>query len=245
MRFTSTNAIVLHSFNQGEADRIVTLYTEVRGKLSAIAKGARKPKNSLAPLTQLFAYSQLLLAKGKNLQIITQGKLRYSFPSFVQDMERFARASSIVELLDRMTEEEEGDKYIFDTLLAHLYVMERAKDPEIIAHSWELKLLSHLGYKPRLESCLICGREGGLFFSPSGGGVVCRSCLPLSEDALPLSQESLSWIEELLATPVHRLAEETLSSQVKEELRSLLSLYIDIRAGKRGKTSTFLKEIEG
>jgi DNA repair protein RecO (recombination protein O) len=245
MRFLSTNAIVLRSLNQGEADRLVILYTEARGKLSALAKGARKPKNSLAPLTQLFAYSHLLLVKGKTFFIITQGRLKHSFLSLIEDMERFAFASSIVELLDRMTEEEEADKDVFDNLLAHLYVMERAKDPELIARSWELKLLSHLGYKPELENCLICGRkvEGNIFFSPSSGGVICSNCAISTPDCLFIRQESLEYIKKLLKTPVHLLREEELSNSIRDDLRSILPSYIDIRAGKKGKTDSFLREI--
>lgn len=247
MRFLSTNAIVLHSFNQGEADRIVILYTEAKGKLTAVARGARKPKNSLAPLTQLFALSNLLLVKGRNLYIITQGKLKHSFPTFVQDMERFAFASSLLELLDRMTEEEDADKYIFDTLLSHLYVMERAKAPELIAHSWELKLLSHLGYKPELENCLICGakpKEIKLAFSISGGGIVCPKCFLLAENSLPVSHEAVEFMKKLLSTPAHKLVNEPLPNAQREEIRSILSIYIDTRAGKTGKTSSFLQEIE-
>lgn len=246
MRFLSTNAIVLRSFNQGEADRIVILYTEAKGKLSAIAKGARKPKNSLAPLTQLFAFSNLLLVRGKNLFYITQGKLKHGFPSFSQDVERLAFASSIVELLDRMTEEEEADKYLFDTLLSHLYVMERAKDPELIARSWELKLLSHLGYKPNLSNCLICGgeiEESELFFSPSGGGIICPKCLPFAEQPLPISKETSEFMRKLLSAPPHKLAEESLPQKIREELRSILPIYIDIRAGRAGKTLDFIQKI--
>ncbi len=247
MRFLSTNAIVLRNFNQGEADRIVVLYTQAKGKLSAIAKGARKPKNSLAPLTQLFAYSRLLLVKGKNLHIITQGKLKHSFPAFVQNMERFAYASSLVEFLDRITEEEDADEYIFDTLLAHLYVMEKAKDPELVARSWELKLLSHLGYKPHLENCLICAGETGkspLLFSISGGGIICQKCLSFAEHSLPISQETVELLKKLISAPVHQLVEEILPQRSRDELRSILPLYIDIRTEKRGKTSSFLQGID-
>ena len=245
MRFLSTNAIVLRSLNKGEADRLVILYTERRGKLSALAKGARKPQNSLAPLTQLFAYSHLLLVKGKTFFIITQGRLKHSFLSLIEDMERFAFASSIVELLDRMTEEEEADKDVFDNLLAHLYVMEKAKDPELIARSWELKLLSHLGYKPELENCLICGRkvEGDVFFSPSNGGVICQKCAISAPDCLFIREESLEFIKKLLKTPVHLLREEKILNSIRDELRSIIPSYIDIRAGKKGKTDSFLREI--
>ncbi|MBC7329466.1 DNA repair protein RecO [bacterium] len=245
MRFLSTNAIVLRSLNQGEADRLVIIYTEARGKLSALAKGARKPKNSLAPLTQLFAYSHFLLVKGKTFYIITQGRLKHSFLSIIEDMERFAFASSIVELIDRMTEEGEADKDVFDNLLAHLYVMERAKDPELIARSWELKLLSHLGYKPELENCIICGRkvEGNIFFSPSNGGVICSKCTISAPDCLFIRQKPLEYLKNLLKTPVHLLKGEELPSDIKEELRSIILPYIDLRAGKKGKTESFLREI--
>ncbi|MBC7327586.1 DNA repair protein RecO [bacterium] len=247
MRFLSTNAVVLRTINQGEADRIVTLFTEAQGKLSAIAKGARKPQNSLAPLTQVFAYSRVLLVKGKNLYILTQGKLKYNFPAFIQDIERFASASALVEIVDRMTEEGAPDKFIFDYLLAHLYVMEKAREPELILRSWELKLLSHLGYKPHLENCIICGKELGnemFTFSPSGGGIICRTCAALSEDSLPITEQCIRTMQRLLATPVHRLAGDSLAPQVREELRSIVPLYVDMRAGKRGKTSEFIKGME-
>lgn len=247
MRFLSTNAIVLHNFNHGEADRIVVLYTEAKGKLTAIAKGACKPKNSLAPLTQLCAFSNLLLVRGKNTYIITQGKLKHNFPAIAQNIERFAYTSSMLELLDRMTEEEGADKYIFDTLLSHLYVMEKAEDPELIARSWELKLLTRLGYKPELENCLVCGvqpEESTLFFSISGGGIVCRKCSAFAEHSLPVSKEVVELIKKLLHTLVPNLVSEKLPDVIRKEIRSIISPYIDIRAGKTSKTSFFLRGIE-
>ncbi|MGB9877785.1 MAG: DNA repair protein RecO [bacterium] len=245
MRFLSTNAVVLRNFNQGEADRLVILYTEAKGKLSAIAKGARKPKNSLAPLTQLFAYSHLLLVKGKTFHIITQGRLKHGFLSLIEDMEKFAFASSIVELLDRMTEEEEADKDVFDSLLAHLYVIEKAKDPELIARSWELKLLSHLGFKPELDNCLFCRRkmEGRIFFSPASGGLICGECISHSTDAVQIERETRDYMKKLMKTPPHLLREEEMPQRIREDLRSILPPFIDLRAEKSGKTDVFLREL--
>lgn len=241
-RLYSTDAIVLKNYEWGEADRIVILYTLAQGKVKAIAKGARKPTNSLAPLTQIFAYSLLLLARGKEMDIITQGKLKKDFLSLSQDLNKFAYASYMVELLDRMTEEGEADNYLFETLLAHLYTMEKARDPELIARSWELKLLSHLGYKPFLEGCTICGRKASYFFSPSSGGVVCEICGKRIADALAISPTTSREMERIGRTPPHLLKEEVLQEGVREELRRLLPPYIEGRVGKAGKVKAFLEE---
>src|SRR5215468_2707066 len=100
----TTTGLVLHRLNLGETDKILTLYTREHGKLSAVAKGARRAGSRLSGATELFTDSKFLLATGKTLDIVTQCEIRESFPALRNDLERLARATYFCELLDRMTQ---------------------------------------------------------------------------------------------------------------------------------------------
>lgn len=76
LRVYTTPAVVLHRINLGENDKILTLFTRERGKLSAVAKGSRKPISKLAGATELFTHSRMQLAVGRSLDVITQAKMR-------------------------------------------------------------------------------------------------------------------------------------------------------------------------
>ena len=116
----NANAIVLHRLSFGETDRIATLYTRERGKLAAIAKGARKPVSRLAGATEVLTYGKFHLATGKNLDIIAQVEVKESFPRIHQDLSRIAYATYMAEVVDRMVEEHEANPDIFDLLLSAL-----------------------------------------------------------------------------------------------------------------------------
>ena len=92
---------MLHRLSFSETDRIVTLYTRERGKLSAIAKGARKPISRLAGATEVLTCGKFHLAEGKNLDIIAQVEVKESFPRIHADLNRIAYGSYLAELVDK------------------------------------------------------------------------------------------------------------------------------------------------
>src|SRR5579862_3611183 len=95
----TADSLVLHRLNLGENDRILTLYTREHGKLSAVAKGARRATSRLVGATELFTQARVLLATGRSLDILTQCEIRASFPALRNDLERLARATYLCELL--------------------------------------------------------------------------------------------------------------------------------------------------
>src|SRR5579862_2141676 len=109
MPLYKSTAIVLHRTNLGETDRILTLLGRETGKLNAVAKGARGPKSRLSGVSELFTHSRILLAAGRNLDIVSQGEIRESFPALRTDLALMARATYLCELTDRLTEEREPD----------------------------------------------------------------------------------------------------------------------------------------
>src|SRR5689334_23306948 len=100
-----TEAIVIHRTNMGEADKILTVYTPTRGKSRLVAKGVRRTTSRLGGHLELFMHCKLLVAKGRNLDIITQSDTVNVFSSFRDNVNLFAYACYGAELLDRLTED--------------------------------------------------------------------------------------------------------------------------------------------
>lgn len=185
------SAIVLRRRNLGEADKIVTYLTRERGKLSIVAKGSRKPTSRLAAATELFVYCRLVAATGRNLDVLTQSETRHPFLGLREDLNRFAHAAYLSEIVDRAVEEHDPHPDLFDLLLAAFYQMESGRDPELVSPTFIVQAASLLGYQPELETCVRCARpleEPQLGFSPTLGGLLCSACSQAAPDILPFSQ---------------------------------------------------------
>lgn len=239
-------AVVLRRINIGETDRVLTLYTRERGKLSAIAKGARKAMSKLAGATEPFTYGRYFLAIGRDLDVLTQVEVRESFPSVRKDLKRIAHATYLVELVNALVEEREGNYDLFDTLLSSLYLIEAEVDPEIVARHFELQVMSLMGYRPELEVCVRCGARPtaeGMMFSPSLGGRVCEECGPLPDDVIYLSGESADAMRRLLVAEPRELKNLQYPETVKDELFQAIRWYVRYRLDRELKSSEFIQAL--
>lgn len=153
-----TEAIVLRRKDFGEADRILTLYTPARGKVRAIAKGIRKPRSRKAGHLELFTRSQLLLATGRDLDIVTQAEMVDAYRPLREELLRGAYAGYLVELLDRFTPDAEENDELYSLLREGLTWASTAPDLALAARYYELQLLGLAGYQPQLQRCLEIGR---------------------------------------------------------------------------------------
>ncbi len=243
----TANVIVLRRINFGETDRIVTLLTRERGKISAIAKGARKPISRLAGPTELMTCSRMQLATGRNLDIITQVDVKESFPRISSNLRKIAHATYLMELVDRMTEEHEQNVDLFETLLSSLYLMERPNDPEKITHMFELQFMRILGYEPVLDRCVRCESpipSDELYFSPSLGGVACRECGPLPEDAMQVLPETTDTMRRLLDAEAPEVERMEIPPDVMEQISRAMRWYIRYRSERELKSAEFLQAIK-
>lgn len=246
MPLYTANAIVLRRINFGETDRICTLLTRERGKVSAIAKGARKPISRLAGPTEIMTYSRMQLATGRSLDIITQVEVKDSFPSIRSDLRKIAHATYLMELVDRMTEEHERNSNLFDILLSSLYLMERPNDPEKITHMFELQFMRLLGYEPVLDQCVRCQQPAPsdeLYFSPSLGGLACRECGPLPEDAIQVIPETVETMRRLLAARAPEVEAMEIPPDVMDQVSRVMRWFIRFHSEREIKSAEFLQAI--
>jgi len=246
MSLYNANAIVLRRINFGETDRIVTLYTRERGKLPAIAKGSRKPISRLAGATEVLTYGRFQLATGRNLDVVAQVDVKESFPRIRDDLVRTAYASYMAELVQALVEEHEPNSNLFDLILSAFYLMERPNDPEKIAHMFELKLMCMLGYEPVLDRCVRCREAlpaGDIYFSPSLGGLVCRECGPLPEDAVLILPDTLEIMGSIKHADAPEIERVQVPRPVIDQIARCMRWYVRYRAERELKSLDFLQAV--
>ncbi len=180
MTTRQTPAIVLQIRDYGEADRLVNFLTPDAGRVSGIAKHAKKSRrrfaNCLEPLNRVVLH---LSPKPRGeLEFLQQGELVNSFPNLRRDLRRLAAAAVLAELAGELSAPVEATAAIFQTLNQALELLDGGREPDSLLPSFLLHILKLGGYGPRWESCLQCGQEPGapLYFSIPRGGVVCGPC---------------------------------------------------------------------
>ncbi|MFW6151280.1 MAG: DNA repair protein RecO, partial [Chloroflexota bacterium] len=193
-RTYQTRAIILRQFHFAEVDKLLTLFTRDQGKLKAIAKGASRPGSKLGGHVEPLTLSSLMLARGRNLHIVTQGQIVESYSQLKNDLERSACGQYILELVDLFTAEGNEDSALFDLLLETLGQLGGCRNTSALLHYFELQLLGHVGYRPRLQRCTGCGaalQPEINYFSFEHGGVVCPDCARGENDTFALSVDAL------------------------------------------------------
>ncbi|MFN2390078.1 MAG: DNA repair protein RecO [Actinomycetota bacterium] len=192
--------IVLKTIKLGEADRIVTLFTRRNGKVRAVAKGIRKTKSRFGGRLEPFTRVHLMAYKGrKDLDTITSVDILTSFKEVRDDYRSLTAASSLAELVEKITPDRERASSTYGLLLAGLDALAAGRGATTVP-AFLVKLLSISGYHPQLKVCAGCGGARPLgAFSPSLGGAVCEPCWEDDPDALRLSGDRIVFLGRLLS----------------------------------------------
>ncbi len=239
-----TEALVLRSRKYAETDSLLTLLTQKRGKVKAIAKGVRKSKSSLRGGVQLFTHNEMLLYEGRNLDIVTQSQCLEAFTTVQDDMAAMTAACYWCELLDSFVPEGEKDIRLFMLALAGFHIL--ALDyQELVMRALEIKLLFQLGYMPDLVHCVSCGRslqgEQQIAFSARRGGVLCATCL--EGDALAFTPEALKIWQQLQQLEFSKLKRLKVTSSGLHILDEVLEKFLLVQLERPLKSRPILKEI--
>jgi DNA repair protein RecO (recombination protein O) len=248
-RLYRTEAIVLRRADLGEADRLLTIFTPGRGKLRVVAKGARKVGSRKGGHVELFTRSNLLLARARELDIVSQAETVEAYRPLRQDLLRSTYAHYFAELLDRFTGEEQESGELYDLLAETLSHLCEATNPALVARYYELHLLALAGYQPRLFDCVQCGkrlREVDSESPPYGydaarGGVLCDQCAPNSRDAAPLTLAALKVLRHAARVEWPVFAALTLRPLVAREVEQTIQRYITFVLERKLKSVEFLR----
>lgn len=246
-RLYKTDAIVLRRRDLGEADKVLVLYTPYLGKLSAVAKGVRRPTSKLGGHVELLTHSLMMLARGRNLDIVTQSQILRSFPGLRADLERASYAFYAAELVDRFTEEHIENQPLFRLLLNLLTHLEETDSPDLALRHFEMHLLGLVGYRPELRRCLACNtdlRPVSNFFGSGAGGMLCPVCGTRDRLARPISLNALKVLRFLQDAPSVGEARVNLDPRLSKELEGILTEYITYLLEGEVKSMRFLRELK-
>ena len=198
-----TEAIVLRSIRYGEGDRVLHLYTPHRGRVGAIAKGARKARSRFGGRLEPFFRLRLLLHEGRSdLLTVTSAETVEAFGRLRADGGALDAAARAAHAVDRLFEAGDPNPPVFHLLANELALLDAR--PELAGHAnqlaFRLKLLVAAGLGPQLSSCAECGEGDHLGgYSPAAGGVVCGAC---EASAFPLAEEAYAFLVDAMGRPL-------------------------------------------
>jgi DNA repair protein RecO (recombination protein O) len=241
---------VLGFIDYGEADRIVTFYTDKIGKLKGIAKGARRSKKRFSNSIELFSQSKIIFSRNnkEGLALIENCDVINHYPAIRENLESTMAASYLTDLTNRFTVEEKRNKELFGLIGNFLELIENGNDLEKIMRFFEIRLLELSGYDPVLEKCVGCGtpldRINTPFFNSRNGGIECPQCHRNGPNAFPVSVGTVKTLmlgKSMEIDKIHRLEP---SEKILAESGRILGDFIQYILGKELKSLRILNEIK-
>lgn len=244
-RLYNTQGIVLRRRDIGEADRVVIVYTIEQGKRSFSARGSRKTTSKLAGHIEPFSYVRLYIAQTRGLHIISQAQALNVYANLRQDERRIAIAGLFAELVDAMTPEEQANPDVAELLIASLTLLDGGQDPVLVLTAFELGLMRHLGYRPELTRCAVCGRdlapnEHGFSLE---SGVVCRDCRAVAPSVQPVSVDALKLMRAIDRGDLSTLLRLRINPTVVQEADDLLAAYSEHIVGKPSRAREVVRQL--
>ncbi|MEI4769512.1 DNA repair protein RecO [Psychrobacillus sp. FJAT-51614] len=237
--------IVLRSSSYGESDKIVTIFSRELGKRAALARGAKKPTSRLASVSQPFTYAYFLVQQGRGMGTLQQGEIIDSMRSIREDIFTTAYASFIMELVDKLIDDESPKPRLFDILQQALHAISDEYDPEAISLFVEWKMLPIAGVYPVLHQCTNCGATDGEFsFSFQQIGFLCHRCFSIDPYIIRLTPSQVKLIRTFYTVPIDQVGKLSLKKETKGFIKKIVRTIYSEQVGIRLKSQSFLDQME-
>jgi DNA repair protein RecO (recombination protein O) len=236
MPIYKTEAIVIRRRNQGESDRVLSLFSPTHGRFSAIAKGGRKTKSKLAGGIELFSKSDYTLSEGRTFEVINEASLKRNFLEG-KNIYEINFAHLLAELIIKYIPERlvvENLYYDLDFVLNALGQI----NTDILEIYFVSKLLKYLGTYPELTVCLECKSkpQKDIYFSPVSGGIFCDQCFKDEIGSMSVEKDTIKLWRFLMDTDNRSLAKLNIEPNTLRETRRLLRLYLINTSGAELRT---------
>jgi DNA repair protein RecO (recombination protein O) len=204
VRGSTSPAIVLRTIPFGESDKIVTLLSRDAGKITGIAKGAKRSRKRFGAALEIFCHIRLDYRerRGSELAFLERAVILRPWSGLVSSLERYVAATHVVEVADKMSAEREVGCDLYDVVVAALERLERAEPCSATLRIFELAVLAVSGYGPDFSVCVGCSGElqafdrGARLHVPSGG-LLCSQCAGPEASGILLGPESIDCLHRL------------------------------------------------
>jgi DNA repair protein RecO (recombination protein O) len=236
----------LRSSPLGESDLIVTAYSRERGKVRAVAKGARRSTSKLVGHLEPLTLVRLSMSQGRDLDVVSQAQVLEAFPQLKANLDGIAKGVYVAELIDGFGPEASGNSPLFQLGVDVLGALAADSSQDMALRYFELHLLEVTGLLPELYRCVECQRElepNSHRFSPNLGGVLCAACNPVDAHVRPLSLRALKVLRMIHRSSINEAAGFPVGEGLSNELKSLLSTTVGYWVGKEIRSNSFWEKL--
>ena len=246
-QLTTVTGMILSATPIGEYDKRIVILTKEKGKLSAFAKGARKPTSPLAGATAPCTFGVFTIYEGRTSNSIHSVEVSNYFSELRMDLEAAYYAFYFLEFADYYTREANDEREMLKLLYQTMRILTKRTIPQtLVRYIFELKAVTINGEGPDVFRCVECGdKERPAYFSVRRGGLVCEECRRGVVDAVQLHTSTLYAMQYIVTSSIEKLYTFNLSEEVRNELGKLMERYLDVYIDKKFKSLEVLEQISG
>lgn len=242
----SVTGLVLSAMPMGEYDKRITLLTKERGKITAFARGARRPNSQLLAATNPFCFGEFELFEGRSTYTLSKATISNYFRELAMNPEAACYGFYFLEFADYYCQENNDEREMLKLLYQSLRALESpAYDNRLVRAIFELKALAINGEAPNVFSCLKCGgKEQIAYFSVRRGGALCEECRKEVPDAIRIEESTMYTLQYVISSSIEKLYTFSVSNQVLLELQKIMHEYMHVYVGHSFKSLKILDEAE-
>lgn len=226
--------MVLSAATIGEYDKRVVLLTKERGRISAFARGARRPRSPLSAGTEPFTFGEFFIYKGRDSYTIEQVEAKNYFPELRKDLDDLYMALYFCEVAGYFTREGMEAREELNLLYLSLRaLLLPSLSRQLVRYIYEFRMLAIAGEAPRIFSCIRCeGTDGLHHFYVGDAGIVCERCYD-GRTGITVSETTIYTLQRIIASPLQKLYTFTVGENVLEELKQVVGRYFDAHTDKK------------
>ena len=218
--------IVLSAATIGEYDKRVVLLTKEWGRISAFARGARRPRSPLSASTEPFTFGEFFVYKGRDSYTIEQVEVKNFFPELRKDLDVLYMGLYFCEVADYFPREGMEAKQEINLLYMSLRALSVPSiGRNLVRYIYEFRMLAIEGEAPRIFDCMKCeGQEGLHHFYVGEAGIICDHCHD-GRTGITISETAIYTLQRIVSSPLEKLYSFNVSDGVLKEVGEVVSRY--------------------
>ncbi len=246
MALCKAEAVTLRLTDFSETSQVAVFYTREFGRISALAKGSKRPGNNFEGRLDLLCHNDIVFARKRSssLHTLTECKLLDRFMGLRAGAERMYAGLYLAELVIAMTQPEESDPRLFALLVTSLRALGKGQEVDLVVLSFEVRLLALCGFAPSLEACVNCGAtelgRASVRYSPLLGGALCRKCREADGRSVGVPRGALAALARIADGTVSQPSRLKLPPSIVAALRKLMKATVAHRLGREPRLARYV-----
>ncbi len=237
--------MVLSTTPVGEYDRRVVILTKEQGKISAFARGARKPNSPLVGAVNPFSFGEFTVYAGRSSYTIQSAKISNYFSELREDMIGAYYGFYFLEFVNYYAKEANDEREMLKLLYQTLRALCNPNLPDqLIRYIFELRALCINGEGPQVFQCIVCGcTDRSVVFSVKKGGLICGECMGDVIDGICLNPSTIYTMQYIESSKIEKLYTFVVNEKVMDELGWIMQRYADVYIEKNFKSLEILNTL--